>query len=44
MPANFNQGGGTGMGTTGRGNYWFERMKQQYKDQILEGALREAGR
>lgn len=21
-----------------RGNYWFERMKQQYKDQILKGA------
>ena len=21
-----------------RGNYWFDRMKQQYKNQILEGA------
>lgn len=26
-----------------RGNYWFERMKQQYKDQILEGVKRIAG-
>lgn len=25
-----------------RGNYWFERMKQQYKDQILAGAQRKA--
>lgn len=23
-----------------RGNYWFERMKQQYKEQILAGAKR----
>lgn len=23
-----------------RGNYWFERMKQQYKEQILTGAKR----
>ena len=26
-----------------RGNYWFERMKQQYKDQILSGAKKLAG-
>jgi len=27
-----------------RGSYWFERMKQQYRQQILEGATREAMR
>ena len=26
-----------------RGNYWFERMKQQYREQILAGAKRIAG-
>lgn len=26
-----------------RGNYWFERMKQQYKQQILAGAKKIAG-
>ena len=26
-----------------RGNYWFERMKQQYKAQILAGAKKVAG-
>ena len=26
-----------------RGNYWFERMKQQYKDKILTGAKKIAG-
>lgn len=26
-----------------RGAYWFERMKQQYKDQILKGAAKIAG-
>ena len=26
-----------------RGNYWFERMKQQYKDKILAGAKKIAG-
>lgn len=26
-----------------RGNYWFERMKQQYKEQILAGAKKIAG-
>jgi len=31
MPANFQEG-------PQRGNYWFERMKAQYKDKILEGA------
>lgn len=31
MPANF-------QGAPMRGNYWFERMKQQYKKQILQGA------
>ena len=25
-----------------RGNYWFERMKQQYKEQILAGAQKVA--
>lgn len=38
MPANFHEGTGHGMNSTGRGNYWFERMKQQYKDKILKGA------
>ena len=38
MPANFQEGSGSGMNTSGRGNYWFERMKQQYKEQILKGA------
>ena len=31
MPANFQL-------APERGNYWFERMKQQYKERILEGA------
>lgn len=26
-----------------RGNYWFERMKQQYRQSILDGAARIAG-
>ena len=43
MPAQFQEGSGSGMGTVGRGNYWFERMKQQYKEQILAGAKRIAG-
>jgi hypothetical protein len=30
-------------GSPERGNYWFERMKQQYKEQILSGAKRLAG-
>lgn len=47
-PAHFQQdGGGTaiigGMSGTGRGSYWFERCKQQYKNQILEGAKKIAG-
>ena len=33
MPANFQE-------APQRGNYWFERMKQQYKDQIIAGAQR----
>ena len=37
-PANFQQGSGSGMESIGRGNYWFERMKSQYKGKILEGA------
>lgn len=37
MPANFNE-------APNRGNFWFERMKQQYKQQILEGALREVNK
>lgn len=43
MSAQFQEGSGSGMGTVGRGNYWFERMKQQYKEQILAGAKRVAG-
>lgn len=35
MPANF-------QGAPQRGNYWFERMKQQYATQILEGARKRA--
>ena len=35
MPANF-------QGAPERGNYWFERMKQQYKEQILAGAQKRA--
>lgn len=31
MPADFQE-------APERGNYWFERMKQQYKEQILKGA------
>lgn len=37
MPANFNE-------APNRGNYWFERMKAQYKQSILAGALREASK
>ena len=33
MPANFHQ-------APERGNKWFERMKNQYKKQILAGAKR----
>ena len=36
MPAQF-------QGAPERGNYWFERMKQQYKEQILAGAKKIAG-
>ena len=36
MPASFSE-------APERGNYWFERMKQQYKDKILAGAKRIAG-
>lgn len=35
MPANF-------QGAPMRGNYWFERMKQQYRKEILHGAIKEA--
>lgn len=42
MPANFQQGSGSGVNAVGRGNYWFYRMKQQYRQQILDGAKREA--
>lgn len=37
MPAHFNE-------APNRGNYWFERMKQQYLKQILDGAQREVNR
>lgn len=43
-PANFQQGSGSGMNSVGRGNYWFERMKREHLEQILEGAKKEAGR
>ena len=43
MPAQFQEGSGSGMETVGRGNYWFERMKQQYKERILAGAKKAAG-
>ncbi len=36
MPANF-------QGAPQRGNYWFERMKQSYRSNILEGAKKIAG-
>jgi len=37
--ANFQGGSGSGMNATGRGNYWFERMKRNGgKDAILRGA------
>ena len=36
MPTNFQE-------APERGNYWFERMKQQYKNQILAGAKKKAG-
>ena len=36
MPAQF-------QGAPERGNYFFERMKQQYKEQILAGAKKLAG-
>ena len=36
MPASFQE-------APQRGNYWFERMKQQYKDKILAGAKKIAG-
>lgn len=36
MPASFSE-------APERGNYWFERMKQQHKEQILAGAKRVAG-
>ena len=36
MPANFSE-------APERGNYWFERMKQQHKEQILAGAKKVAG-
>ena len=35
MPAQFQQ-------APERGNYWFERMKEQYRKQILDGAIKEA--
>lgn len=42
MPAHFQQdGGGTavigGKIGPGRGSYWFERFKQQYRNQVLNG-------
>lgn len=37
MPAHFNE-------SPMRGNYWFEKFKQQYKQHVLQGAMREAGK
>ena len=36
MPAKFNE-------APERGNYWFERMKQQHKEKILAGVKKRAG-
>lgn len=36
MPASFNE-------APERGNYWFDRMKAQHKQQILDGAKKVAG-
>lgn len=36
MPANFQE-------SPTRGNYWFDRMKEQYKDKILQGAKKLSG-
>lgn len=36
MPAEFQE-------APERGNYWFERMKREYKEQILNGARKLAG-
>lgn len=36
MPASFQE-------APERGNYWFDRMKAQYRDQILKGAQKVAG-
>ena len=36
MPAHFQE-------APQRGNYWFERMKKEYKQSILEGAAKIAG-
>ena len=38
MPADFQEGSGSGMGAIGRGNYWFHRMSAQYRERILKGA------
>lgn len=38
MPANFQEGSGSGMRTIGRGNYWFHRMAAENKERILKGA------
>lgn len=43
MPARFQQGSGNGGATIGRGNYWFERMKQKHKKQILAGTKKISG-
>ena len=43
MPADFHEGEGHGMESKGRGNYWFERMKNDHKDKILAGAKKIAG-
>lgn len=38
MPANFDQGSGSGRTAVGRGNYWFYRMVAEHKKDILNGA------
>lgn len=41
MPADFQEG--EGKANPWRGNYWFERMKNDHKDKILAGAKKIAG-
>lgn len=42
MPADFQEGSGSGTETVGRGNYWFYRMKKENRENILKGAQKKA--